>query len=57
MAIDGISSSHRRSYLSQVTKAVIAVPAKFNSRQKRATGEAYMRAGLKVIRKSGRRKS
>ncbi|KAM3568457.1 hypothetical protein VYU27_009419 [Nannochloropsis oceanica] len=34
----------------QVTKAVIAVPAKFNSRQKRATGEAYMRAGLKVMR-------
>jgi hypothetical protein len=34
----------------QVTKAVIAVPAKFNARQKRATGEAYKRAGLKVMK-------
>lgn len=33
----------------QVTKAVIAVPAKFDARQKRATGEAYRRAGLKVF--------
>lgn len=34
--------------MTQVTKAVIAVPAKFDARQKRATGEAYRRAGLKV---------
>lgn len=38
------------SYLghSQVNKAVIAVPAKFDSRQRMATAEAYKRAGLKV---------
>lgn len=35
---------------SQVTKAVIAVPAKFDSNQRAATGEAYKRAGLKVVR-------
>jgi len=34
----------------QVNKAVIAVPAKFNSVQRQATGEAYKQAGLKVIR-------
>lgn len=34
----------------QVNKAVIAVPAKFNSIQRQATGEAYKQAGLKVIR-------
>ena len=34
----------------QIKKAVIAVPAKFGARQKRATGEAYKRAGLKVMR-------
>lgn len=34
----------------QVTKAIIAVPAKFTSQQRQATGEAYRRAGLKVIR-------
>lgn len=32
----------------QVTKAVITVPAKFDPQQKKATGEAYKRAGLKV---------
>lgn len=35
---------------SQVNKAVVAVPAKFNSEQRQATGEAYKRAGLKVMR-------
>jgi molecular chaperone DnaK (HSP70) len=34
----------------QVNKAVIAVPAKFNAEQRRATGEAYRKAGLKVVR-------
>jgi hypothetical protein len=34
----------------QVNKAVIAVPAKFNSEQRQATGEAYRAAGLKVMR-------
>lgn len=34
----------------QVNKAVIAVPAKFNSAQRQATGAAYKAAGLKVIR-------
>jgi len=34
----------------QVNKAVITVPAKFDPRQKRATGEAYKKAGLKVMR-------
>lgn len=34
----------------QVTKAIIAVPAKFTAQQRQATGEAYRRAGLKVIR-------
>ncbi|TFJ83252.1 hypothetical protein NSK_005414 [Nannochloropsis salina CCMP1776] len=34
----------------QVNKAVIAVPAKFTPRQKQATGEAFKRAGLKVMR-------
>lgn len=34
----------------QVNKAVIAVPAKFNSEQRQATGEAYRKAGLKVMR-------
>lgn len=32
----------------RVNKAVIAVPAKFNSVQRQATGEAYKQAGLKV---------
>lgn len=35
---------------SQVTKAVIAVPAKFTSNQRAATGAAYKAAGLKVVR-------
>jgi len=34
----------------QVNKAVIAVPAKFDSQQRQATGEAYRKAGLKVMR-------
>lgn len=34
----------------QVNKAVIAVPAKFDSNQRAATGEAYKKAGLKVVR-------
>jgi molecular chaperone DnaK (HSP70) len=34
----------------QVTKAVIAVPAKFNDQQRAATGLAYKLAGLKVVR-------
>lgn len=34
----------------QVNKAVIAVPAKFSSEQRAATGEAYKAAGLKVVR-------
>eukprot|EP01035_Chromulina_nebulosa_P018301 gene18301-23985_t len=34
----------------QVNKAVIAVPAKFDSIQRQATGDAYKRAGLKVVR-------
>jgi molecular chaperone DnaK (HSP70) len=34
----------------QVNKAVIAVPAKFTSEQRAATGEAFKAAGLKVIR-------
>lgn len=34
--------------VTQVTKAVVTVPAKFTPAQKRATGEAYKRAGLKV---------
>ena len=34
----------------QVRKAVMAVPAKFDSQQRMATGEAYKRAGLKVMR-------
>jgi len=34
----------------QVDKAVIAVPAKFNARQRQATAEAYKQAGLKVTR-------
>jgi hypothetical protein len=37
----------------QVTKAVITVPAKFTPAQKKATGEAYKRAGLKVLREVG----
>lgn len=41
--------SHTHTH-TQITKAVIAVPAKFDARQKRATGEAYKRAGLKVMR-------
>ena len=36
---------------SQVTKAIIAVPAKFTPLQRQATGEAYRRAGLKVRRR------
>ena len=32
----------------QVSKAVIAVPAKFTSEQRAATGAAYKAAGLKV---------
>jgi len=35
---------------SQVNQAVIAVPADFDARQRRATGEAFKRAGLKVVR-------
>ena len=35
---------------SQVNKAIIAVPAKFNSNQRAATAAAYKAAGLKVIR-------
>ena len=40
------------SYLkhNQVNKAVIAVPAKFDSNQRRATAECYKQAGLKVVR-------
>jgi molecular chaperone DnaK (HSP70) len=34
----------------QVNKAVIAVPAKFSAQQRQATGEAYKKAGLKVMR-------
>eukprot|EP01038_Epipyxis_sp_PR26KG_P014585 gene14585-19587_t len=34
----------------QVNKAVIAVPAKFDANQRKATGEAYKQAGLKVVR-------
>lgn len=34
----------------QVNKAVIAVPAKFNSNQRAATAMAYKLAGLKVVR-------
>jgi molecular chaperone DnaK (HSP70) len=34
----------------QVTKAIIAVPAKFTMEQRAATGAAYKAAGLKVIR-------
>jgi molecular chaperone DnaK (HSP70) len=34
----------------QVSKAVIAVPAKFDANQRKATGEAFSRAGLKVVR-------
>ncbi len=34
----------------QVNKAVIAVPAKFNSNQRAATAMAYKNAGLKVVR-------
>lgn len=33
---------------SQVSKAVIAVPAKFDARQKAATVEAFRLAGLQV---------
>lgn len=33
----------------QVSKAVIAVPAKFTSHQRAATGAAYKAAGLKVL--------
>ena len=35
--------------LPQVNKAVIAVPAKFNAEQRKATAEAFKNAGLKVI--------
>lgn len=35
---------------SQVNKAIIAVPAKFNSNQRAATASAYKAAGLKVVR-------
>ena len=35
---------------SQVTRAVIAVPAKFNAAQRAATGAAFAAAGLKVAR-------
>lgn len=34
----------------QVTKAVIAVPAKFTNTQRAATAEAFKKAGLKVVR-------
>ena len=34
----------------QVNKAVVAVPAKFDANQRRATGNAYKQAGLKVVR-------
>ncbi len=43
-----LNPMNERNNTKQVTKAVIAVPAKFDARQKRATGEAYKRAGLKV---------
>lgn len=33
-----------------MNKAVIAVPAKFDSNQRAATAAAYKRAGLKVVR-------
>jgi molecular chaperone DnaK (HSP70) len=33
----------------QVNKAVVAVPAKFDSSQRRATADCYRRAGLKVV--------
>lgn len=33
-----------------MNKAVIAVPAKFNKKQREATAEAYRLAGLKVVR-------
>jgi len=35
---------------SQVNKAVIAVPAKFDAQQRAATGAAFKAAGLKVVR-------
>ena len=35
---------------SQVNKAVIAVPAEFNHRQRKATAKAFEAAGLKVVR-------
>mmetsp|Transcript_30564 Transcript_30564/g.68531 ORF Transcript_30564/g.68531 Transcript_30564/m.68531 type:complete len:534 (+) Transcript_30564:198-1799(+) len=34
----------------QVSKAVMAVPAKFNAEQRRATAEAFKQAGLRVMR-------
>ena len=34
----------------QVNKAVIAVPAKFDANQRRATAECFRRAGLRVVR-------
>jgi len=34
----------------QISKAVMAVPAKFNAEQRRATVEAYKQAGLRVMR-------
>jgi molecular chaperone DnaK (HSP70) len=34
----------------QVNKAVIAVPAKFDANQRKATADAYKNAGLKVVR-------
>ena len=43
---------HTAAYLkhNRVNKAVIAVPAKFTSAQRAATGAAYKAAGLKVVR-------
>uniref|UniRef100_A0A6U1BP74 Uncharacterized protein n=1 Tax=Rhizochromulina marina TaxID=1034831 RepID=A0A6U1BP74_9STRA len=34
----------------QITRAVVSVPAKFNTRQRQATVDAYKAAGLKVMR-------
>ena len=34
----------------QISKAVVAVPAKFSAEQRRATVEAYKQAGLRVVR-------
>lgn len=36
--------------LFKITRAVIAVPAKFDSLQRQAIGDAYKKAGLKIMR-------